>query len=1126
MIYSIFKKKQFVLTTFLLLIIGTSAFAQTANTEDYDGDGILNNADSDDDNDGILDINEYDCTASDLIWGVPVWTGTGDPDDEAEINVTTTINATEVTVTNTGTDFVGNPGLDVIEGTGFNGTDGLLINALADELIGTSVVYTISFDRPVTGLSFSVVDIDLNTDPTNDFIDQVTVTASNESQNIALVNGTDYTVPNPAFVSDLGGGVFQGLQLVPFSNTTDGDVIFNIGQPVDQIVIEYTNADATSFSEFTAILISDLSWSCAYRDNDNDTLADHFDSDSDADTCPDALEGDGGFTLGDLDAQDSLGDTVDLNGIPTIAGAGQADVSSINASVTSNECDDDGDGVINITDGANSLDPCLPVQAAGYTGYDSANAIWAAGDCDGDTILNGDEVTNATDPYNTDTDGDGVADNLEASTAEALDPCLPVQAAGYTGYDSANAIWAAGDCDGDTILNGDEVTNATDPYNTDTDGDGVADNLEASAAEALDPCLPVQAAGYTGYDAANTIWAAGDCDGDTILNGDEVTNATDPYNTDTDGDGVADNLEASTAEALDPCLPVQAAGYTGYDSANAIWAAGDCDGDTILNGDEVTNATDPYNTDTDGDGVADNLEASAAEALDPCLPVQVAGYTGYDSANAIWAAADCDGDGLINSVEVTNGTDPYLLVDTDGDGIDDDNETNDGTDLNDPCDPVQGAGYTGYDSANAIWAAADCDGDGVVNGDEATNGTDPYQASGDTDGDGIDDDNETNDGTDLNDPCDPVQGAGYTGYDSANAIWAAADCDGDGVVNGDEDTNGTDPYQASGDTDGDGIDDDNETNDGTDLNDPCDPAQGAGYTGYDSANAIWAAADCDGDGVVNGDEDTNGTDPYEPSSDTDGDGIDDDLEANNGTDPNDPCDPVQSVGYTGYDSANAIWAAADCDGDGLTNSEELTLGTEVYNADTDGDTINDGQEVSDGTNPFEDCDSVGGTPLPDSFCDRDNDGLSDEDETNLGTDPDNPDSDGDTIQDGEEVSDNTDPLDPCDSDGGTPPQGTICGVEIGNSIITPDGDGTNDFFRIDNIELFSNNSVEIINRWGTPVFKTENYDNNSNAFRGIANTGTSLNKGNVLPAGVYFYIIKYVDEGERRNATGYLYINQ
>ncbi|MDT0608635.1 hypothetical protein, partial [Croceitalea rosinachiae] len=67
-----------------------------------------------------------------------------------------------------------------------------------------------------------------------------------------------------------------------------------------------------------------------------------------------------------------------------------------------------------------------------------------------------------------------------------------------------------------------------------------------------------------------------------------------------------------------------------------------------------------------------------------------------------------------------------------------------------------------------------CDGDGVTNGEEDTNGTDPYQVSGDTDGDGIDDDNEINDGTDQNAPCDPLQVAGYTGYDAGNAIWAAA----------------------------------------------------------------------------------------------------------------------------------------------------------------------------------------------------------------------------------------------------------------------------------------------------------------------------------------------------------------
>jgi gliding motility-associated-like protein len=45
--------------------------------------------------------------------------------------------------------------------------------------------------------------------------------------------------------------------------------------------------------------------------------------------------------------------------------------------------------------------------------------------------------------------------------------------------------------------------------------------------------------------------------------------------------------------------------------------------------------------------------------------------------------------------------------------------------------------------------------------------------------------------------------------------------------------------------------------------------------------------------------------------------------------------------------------------------------------------------------------------------DDDNDGLSDEEEALLGTDPLNPDTDGDGVMDGVEVADNTDPLDGC-----------------------------------------------------------------------------------------------------------------
>ncbi|MEZ4970302.1 MAG: gliding motility-associated C-terminal domain-containing protein [Flavobacteriaceae bacterium] len=496
--------------------------------------------------------------------------------------------------------------------------------------------------------------------------------------------------------------------------------------------------------------------------------------------------------------------------------------------------------------------------------------------------------------------------------------------------------------------------------------------------------------------------------------------------------------------------------------------------------------------DNDGDGILNQTEIdNTTNHNNPCDPAQPAGYTSYDPGNAIWAAADCDGDGVDNGSEHGNGTDPYAVSpDTDGDGTDDHNEINDGTDQNDPCDPARSAGYTGYDPANAIWAAADCDGDGVDNGSEHGNGTDPYAVSPDTDGDGTDDHNEINDSTDQNDPCDPARSAGYTGYDPANAIWAAADCDGDGVDNGSEHGNGTDPYAVSLDTDGDGTDDHNEINDGTDQNDPCDPARSAGYTGYDPANAIWAAADCDGDGVDNGSEHGNGTDPYN------------NCEANVGI-------PSSS---------------GDCDLDGLLNGEETVLGTDPFNPDSDGDGIGDGQEFSDATDPLNDCESLGGTPLSSSDCDNDN--LTNSEENTLGTDPNNPDTDGDGINDGQEIAENTDPLDPCNSLGGTPPTGSSCDISIGNTIISADNDGVNDFFNILNIESFPDNTVEIFNRWGAMVYKTNDYNNNDNAFRGISNNKASIRQNEQLPAGVYFYIIRYSNNTGLKSTSGYLYINR
>ncbi|MBU3024300.1 gliding motility-associated C-terminal domain-containing protein [Zobellia galactanivorans] len=650
------------------------------------------------------------------------------------------------------------------------------------------------------------------------------------------------------------------------------------------------------------------------------------------------LDGDGLVGVCDLDDDgDGDPDTTDPDSAdPCVYSTDQV---AANAEASWNALDCDGDGESNgfeVSNNTDPSDPCEVTVATVRSATDENYDVWAAADCDGDNLDNGTEVTKGTDPFDTDTDGDGVQDDVDSG---ALDPCDPVQVAGYTGYDAGNALWAAADCDGDGVINGTEVTNGSDPYSSDTDGDGVQDDMDSDAS---DPCAPVQDAGYEAYDSDNALWEAADCDGDNVLNGTEATNGSDPYNADTDGDGVLDDMDT---DALDPCAQVQAAGYAAYDATNTIWASADCDGDGVINSTEVANNTDPYNDDTDGDGEPDGSDTAP---LDPCDPARPEGYMGYDAGNALWAAVDCDGDNVLNGTEATNGSDPYN-TDTDGDGVQDDMDS----DASDPCAPVQAAGYTGYDSGNALWAAADCDGDGVINGTEVTNTTDPY--STDTDGDGVLDNMDI----DALDPCAPVQAAGYTGYDSGNALWAAADCDGDNVLNGTEATNSTDPYNT--DTDGDGVQDDVDAG----ALDPCGPMQAAGYNGYDAGNALWVAADCDNDGVTNGTEDTNSTDPY--SSDTDGDGIADDVDTN----ALDPCAPVQAAGYTGYDATNLTWSAADCDGDTVLNATETTNGTDPYSPDTDGDGIDDAQEASDNTDPLNDCDSIGGTPLPTSDCDGD-----------------------------------------------------------------------------------------------------------------------------------------------------------
>jgi hypothetical protein len=149
-------------------------------------------------------------------------------------------------------------------------------------------------------------------------------------------------------------------------------------------------------------------------------------------------------------------------------------------------------------------------------------------------------------------------------------------------------------------------------------------------------------------------------------------------------------------------------------------------------------------------------------------------------------------------------------------------------------------------------------------------------------------------------------------------------------------------------------------------------------------------------------------------ADSDGDGLSDAQEATLGTDPANP----------------------DTDEDGLFDGAEVTAGTDPTLYDTDGDGFGDNAEVVNGSDPNDPASVPPGEPT----IDTDGDGLTDTQEAKLGTDPQLADSDadgltdfaevgiepgsatgtdplltdtdGDGVGDGDEVTNGTDPTDP------------------------------------------------------------------------------------------------------------------
>ena len=82
-------------------------------------------------------------------------------------------------------------------------------------------------------------------------------------------------------------------------------------------------------------------------------------------------------------------------------------------------------------------------------------------------------------------------------------------------------------------------------------------------------------------------------------------------------------------------------------------------------------------------------------------------------------------------------------------------------------------------------------------------------------------------------------------------------------------------------------------------------------------------------------------------------------------------------------------------------------------------------------------------------------------------------------------------------------------LSLDNYLITPNGDGRNDWLEIPELELSPNNHLQIYDRYGLKVFEKSNY---TNEFVGFSNVNNFvINREEGLPEGVYFYIVSLKD---------------
>ncbi len=1040
---------------------------------DFDSDGLTNDVDPDDDNDGVADI-----------------------DDVADFDPASDSDGDGVTDDNeTGNDGIYNPGVDSdpLDPCDPNPTSIACTGADAD---GDGFFADLPTNDPAYDPDDTNPCIPDVSAPTCDFDNDGIINQDDlDDDNDGVADLSDADAYDPQSDSD-GDGLSDNLE-------TGGDGNYDVGTDTNPL-------DADTDNDLLGDGVEDANHSGNLNAGETNPLLADTDGDGIKDGTEDANHN-GSFDLGESDPLDicdpnAITPTCDFDGDgianqidPDDDNDGVADIDDVNDYNPNSDSDGDtisdddetgNDGQYNPatdSDPLNACDPnpavaactgidndgdffyenyppghpsydpddtnpCIPDQTSPVCDFDNDGEINAADlDDDGDGVLDNLDIENYN--PNSDSDGDGISDIVETGGDQMYNPGIDTNP---LDDDTDNDLLSDGVEDANH--NGTLDAGETDPLNPDTDGDGFPDGtedanqngiLDTAESDPLDQCDPdatLNACDFDGDGIANQIDPDDDEDG--VADGSDI----DPFdpNSDSDSDGLSDVVETGGDGHYNAGIDT--------DPLN-----NDTDGDFILDGIEDANhdgivdanETDPNNPNTDGDDLDDGVEdinqngtvdVGESDPLDPCDPF---------ANSPICNSTDDDGDGYFADFPVD---DP--LFDPDD---------------TDPCVPDVTANVCDFDGDGQLnQDDPDDDNDGVADADDSN----PYNPNSDSDGDGLSDNLETGgDGNyDIGSDTDPLDGD----TDGDLISDGVEDANANGLFDSDE-TNPLDP-----DTDADNIDDgaeDANQNGIVDLgeSDPrnqCDPftnfsgclptdADGDGYfSDYppndpffdpDDANPCVpdftaGACDFDNDGVVNEidfDDDNDGVadaddvDPYNPESDSDNDGFSDNTETGgDGTynpdidsDPLNPCDPNPNTpACTGTDDDNdgfffnlpaddpafdpddqnpcipdVTVAVCDFDGDGSINSADL---------DDDNDGVKDGDDV-DPYNPNSDSDGDGISDVVETSGDGQYNPATD-------TNPLDGDTDDDLISDGiEDANQNgtldageTDPLNPdSDADG-------------------------------------------------------------------------------------------------------------